>query len=316
MKQQIARLVPKRLLTQHRLNKQRRIYERYRSLDPSEYRRELGRWFTETTGENLDLENPSTFNQKVQWLKLYDCTPRKGELADKYEMRAYVEAVLGPEHLAPLLGCWRSFEEIDFASLPDQYVLKATLGSGTNLFVTRESPLDPNRARDLVNGWLATDYRFVNGFELHYGFTTNKIIAEELLDFGPEGPVDYRFFCSYGDVFSIWCDTGSASHDYHRTIFTPDWHPLTDRATHPLHEAPPEKPASFEYMLDAARQLSANFSLVRVDFYEYGDHVLVGELTFTPQSGAAVFDPPEFNLTMGGGISMPESKMPYKGLML
>lgn len=316
MKQQIARFVPRQILTRLRLSKQRRRYESYKALDPSEYRGELTNWYIMTTGERLDLENPLTFNQKIQWLKLYDCTPIKGELADKYQMRAYVESILGSGHLANLLGHWCSFEDIDFALLPDQYVLKATLGSGTNLFVTRDNPLDFNYAREIVRTWMTTDYRFVNGFELHYGFTENQIIAEEYLDFGPKGPIDYRFFCSYGEVFSIWCDTGSSTHDYHRTIFTPDWCPLSARATHPLHEIPPKKPASFEYMLESARRLSASFSFVRVDFYEYQGEVLVGELTFTPQSGAAVFDPPEFNETMGGGISLPDSKMPYKGLIL
>lgn len=300
MKEMIARLVPRRLIVRHRLNNQRRRYERYKSLDPSEYRQALGRWFTEATGEELELESPVTFNQKIQWLKLYDCTEQKGRLADKYQMRAYVESALGPGHLVPLLGCWRSFDEIDFASLPGQYVLKATLGSGTNIFATRAMPLDLKCARDLVDGWMTTDYRFVNGFELHYGFAENRVIAEELMDFGSTGPVDYRFFCSCGEVFSVWCDTGSAKHDYRRTIFTPDWQPLSVRATHPLHDVPPSKPASFEYMLDAARHLSDDFALVRVDFYEYRGCPIVGELTFTPQSGAAIFDPPEFNLTMGG----------------
>lgn len=316
MKRVIAQLLPESFLKQHRLNNERKRYNRYRSMEPEEYRSGLSEWYELMTGEVLNLEDPRSLNEKIQWLKLFDCTELKGILSDKYAMRGVIEKEFGPDHLVPLLGVWDGPEDIDFDILPEQFVLKTTQGSGSNIFVRGRNSIDIAWVRATMRDWLDTDYSFVNGFELHYGFTKNRVIAEDYMDYGSEGLTDYRFFCSFGKVFSIWVDTGSATHQYRRTIFTSSWEPLGVRATHQRHETPPTKPSQFDFMIKAARRLSEKFSLVRVDFYEYDQRAIIGELTFTPQSGLIDFDPESFNLTLGECVTMPSSKKPYKGQVL
>ena len=116
-------------------------YSYYANLDPSMYPAELARWYESTTGTSLDLENPQTFNEKIQWLKLYNSTPLKTRLTDKYLVREWIAEEIGEEYLIPLLGVWDSFNEIDFDALPNQFVLKANHGSGWNVIVKDETKL-------------------------------------------------------------------------------------------------------------------------------------------------------------------------------
>lgn len=315
----LKKILPQDLV--HRLGKLalRREYERTKALDPSQYRSELGRWFNKATGETLDVDNPVTFNQKVQWLKLYDSTEEKGRLADKYLVRSWIAEQLGQEYLVPLLGEWPDASHVDFDALPDSFVLKVTLGSGTNLFVRNKSQLDIAAARRQLDEWMHTDFAFARGtFELHYTLVEPRIIAEEYMDFASEPTelVDYRFFCSWGNVFSVWCDAGSATHEYRRSIFTPNWEELKVKATHEIAVPALPKPKHYEEMLDIARKLSADFALARVDLYEYRDQVRFGEITFTPQMGCAYFEPESFNEWMGSNIKLPAEKKPFKGMML
>lgn len=297
-----------------------RAYKRTKALRPEQYRAALGKWFYRITGEELDVDNPTTFNQKIQWLKLYDSTEEKGRLADKYLVRAWIEEQLGPDYLVPLLGQWPDAASVDFDSLPQAFVLKTTLGSNTNIFVKDKSKLDIAATRKQLDEWLRTDFAFANGsFELHYSYYPPRVIAEEYMDVEAEpggGLADYRFYSSWGNVFVVMANNDGSSHDYARSVFTPDWEELQVTTNRPRAVPPIEKPKHYDEMLEVARKLSSNFAFARVDLYEYQDHVRFGEITFTPQSGASKYNPHSFEEWMGSNVILPTEKKPYKGVML
>lgn len=159
-------------------------YSRQKRLTPTKYPAELARWFKKATGEELDLENPQTFNQKIQWMKLYDSTPEKGRLADKYLVREYVAKRIGEQYLVPLLGVWDDPDDIDFDALPDRFVLKCTHGCGWNIIVSDKSKLDVRATRKKLKKWLTTDWAYVGGLELHYHYCEPRVIAERFLENG------------------------------------------------------------------------------------------------------------------------------------
>lgn len=312
--------IPDSILWEREARKRRNTAKRCESLPMNEWKNDLARWYEENTGKMLDLEHPTTLGEKTQWLKLWDSTPEKGALADKYESKSIAAGIIGADHIIPALGVWSSFDEIDFELLPESFVLKVTDASGANLFVTEKSSLDMRNARARMRTWLSSgSYAFSRGsYELHYAYITPRIVAEPLLDLRGDDLVDYRFWCGSKGVFSVWCDTGSATHEYHRSVFTPDWELVDVCATHPRHEASdvPVKPSCYKEMLEMARELSRGFSLARVDFYEYEGKPLLGEVTFTPQSGAGWFDPESFDEWMGKNIALPAEKKPFRGVVL
>lgn len=265
------------------------------------------------------MDNPESFNQKIQWLKLYDSTEIKGRLADKFLVREWIEDKLGQEYLVPLLGSWKNPSDIDFDALPSSFVLKTTLGSGTNLFIKDKAKVDFEAIRQQLNEWMTTDYALSNGsFELHYSLVQPRIIAEEYMDFSSsvDELIDYRFFCSWGKVFSIWCDIGSATHDYRRSVFDSSWKELDVKTGHPKAVPALPKPQHAEKMKAIAELLSKDFAFSRVDLYEYEGQIKFGEITFTPQSGSIDFIPTSFNYWMGSNITLPTKKKPFKGIML
>lgn len=312
--------IPDPVLWEREARRKRSVVKRCESLPMSEWRADLVRWYEERTGRPLDLEHPKTLGEKTQWLKLWDSTPEKGVLADKYESKSIAANVIGADHVIPALGVWNSFDEIDFESLPESFVLKVTDASGANLFVTKKSALDMRKARARMRTWLSSgSYAFSGGsYELHYAYITPRIVAEPMLDLRGDDLVDYRFWCGTKGVFSVWCDTGSATHEYHRSVFTPGWGLVSVRATHPRHEASdvPAKPSCYGEMLEMARELGRGFSLARVDFYEYEGKPLLGEVTFTPQSGIGWFDPVSFDEWMGKNIELPAEKKPFRDVVL
>lgn len=286
-----------------------RALRRRRRLSPEGYSEELVRLYRKRVHRNFNLDDPQSFNEKIQWLKLYDSSAEKGRLADKYRVREWVDETIGDGHLVPLLGVWDNPDDINLDELPNQFVLKATHASGWNIIVTDKSKLNWSKTLKKLRYWVSTDFSMTKPtLELHYGFCERRIIAEEFMDFGGEGPVDYRFFCSWGKVFSVWEDSCSGTLQHKRNIYSPDWVLLPVRATWPCL-GKRVKPACFEEMLDYAKRLGKEFSFVRIDFYEYEGKVMFGEMTFTPMAGYALFDPKEFDLELGQHVILPETKI-------
>lgn len=284
----------------------KRDYEYYLQLPAKKYPEELALWYEQSTGEELNLEKPKTFNEKMQWLKLYDNTPLKTKLADKYLVRDWIKEKIGEEYLIPLLGVWDNFDEIDFDKLPDQFVLKTNHGSGWNLIVKDKSKLDINKAREKFNKWMKINFAFVAGFELHYMNVPPKIIAEEYKE--ELGQLyDYKFMCFDGEVKFIWVDTDRFT-GHRRTLFTTSWERMDALIQYPAADYDIARPQKLDEMLKLAEKLSQGFAHVRVDFYEANGVVYFGEMTFTSTSGLDRATPREFEYEMGSWIKLPPKK--------
>lgn len=283
-------------------------------LSPQDYERELALWYRGRVGEILNLQNPRTFNEKIQWMKLYDCTPLKTRLADKYLVRDWIREKIGDEFLIPLLGVWDNFDQIDFDLLPDQFVLKATHGCGWNLIVRDKSTFDKAAARAKFNQWMRTNYAFVSTFELQYMNIPPKIIAEKYME-ELDQVYDYKLMCFGGEVKFLWVDTDRFS-GHKRAMYTTDWQRMDDMIGSfiPLdHDVP--KPKTLDKMLEVATILSQGFAHVRVDLYEVGGKLYFGEMTFTSGNGFSKFSSREFALKVGDMLQLPP-KSPIPELKL
>lgn len=291
----------------------RRDYQYYASLPKEKYEEELKLWYQRITGQVLDLEQPQTFNEKIQWLKLYDSTPLKTRLADKYLVRDWVKEKIGEEHLIPLLGVWDSFDKIDFDKLPNQFVLKANHASGWNIIVKDKKTFDKVVARKKFSEWMNKRFAFAWGLELHYMNIPPKIIAEQYMADLDGDIFDYRFFCFNGTPRYVWVDIGSGTKHHKRNIYDINWNLQAYQVNYPPILPEPEKPETFEEMVALASTLCRDFAFVRVDFYSIKDKVYFGEMTFTPQSGTGKWGSEEQNRIYGDLIQLPpKSPIPEK----
>ena len=264
-----------------------RNYNKYKNLNPERYPQELKAQFKSATGKPLNLENPKTFDEKIQWMKLYDSTPLKTELADKYLVRAYVAEKIGDEYLIPLLGVWDAFNEIDFEKLPNQFVLKANHGSGWNIIVRDKSKFDKKDAKKLFEKWMKRNYAFQAGLELHYKDILPLIIAEEYIENGGGNLFDYKVHCFGGKAMYIQYIGDRATHTTREGWFDRDWKLMsfTD-GCYPKYDSNIPKPNNLKELLSLSEKLALPFSYVRVDFYVLNDgSIKFGEMTFTPASG-------------------------------
>ncbi|MDJ8953239.1 ATP-grasp fold amidoligase family protein [Clostridium perfringens] len=281
---------------------EKRHIKKLENMPVENYPKELKKMYYKITGKKLDLENPRTYNEKIQWSKLFDSTLTKSMLADKYAVRKWVEDKIGKEYLIPLLGVWDSFDDIDFKKLPNQFVLKLNNGSATNIIVKNKEELDIDNARKLFSTWMNTNFAF-KGLELHYKDIKPKIIAEKYMVFDNMKDLpDYKFFCFNGKVFCSYTmvdymfdhtkgklgffDRDYKLMPYHRKDFSP----ITEQL---------EKPKNYELMVNLAEVLSEGFSHVRVDFYNIEGKIYFGEMTFTNASGYCQFEPDKFDEILG-----------------
>lgn len=273
---------------------------------------ELCLWYKNKMGKKLNLNHPKSFNEKIQWLKMYDSTELKTKLADKYLARFWISERIGGEYLVPLIGVWDTFEEIDFTLLPNQFALKTNHGSGWNYIVTDKSHMHLEKMRLDFERWMQKDYAFLSGFELHYHSISRKIIAEEYIG-DTSGLIDYRFYCFNGEPKQVWVDIFSGTANHVREIFDTNWNKIKLRCTWPSANGKlDKKPELFEKMMELSRKLSSDFYFVRVDFFEVNHKLYVGELTFTPMSGSGKFEPAEYDIILGNMLNIPKTTIKYR----
>lgn len=291
------------------------MYCRNCHLDPARYRAELSRWCWLLGSKRCDLTQPRTMIDKINWMKLYDSTPLKGRLADKYLVREWVAQRIGQEYLVPLLGVWDCPGEIDFYTLPDQFVLKATHGSGWNIIVPDKSGLDIAEARRRLAHWLTLRQAMKGGFEMHYEYCQPRIVAEQYLQDGTGGPRDYKFMVFDGVVQFAFAVDRLPGGPF-RGTYLPDWTRAPFEYMCQARRAQDiPAPRRLDEMLAIAQELGRGFACVRVDFYEVDGRVLFGELTFTDADGLAEFIPASYDREFGDRIVLPDKK-PFKGVML
>lgn len=276
----------------------------YNSMPDRDY---LERKFEALMGAPLHLDAPQTFNEKLQWLKLYDRKPEYTMMVDKYRVREYITQKIGAEYLIPLLGVWDSPDEIDFAALPEQFVLKCNHNSGLGMCICKDkSTLDLRKVRRELRKGLRQDY-YLPGREWPYKDVPRKIIAEKfMIDNEVNELRDYKFFCFRGYVDSVMLCFERDSGDTKFYFFSPDWEFLR---INKRGKAAPEgftlpMPACLDEMVQIAATLSKNLPYSRIDLYQCNGKVYFGEITFFPASG---FDPnilPETDLYWGSLIDL------------
>lgn len=254
-----------------------------------------------------DFEHPKDLNEKINWMKFYGDTSRWADLSDKYRVREYVEAKGLGKILVKLYGKWDDPKEINWESLPDQFVLKANNGCGDVLICHDKSSLDKKAILRNYGKILSNKYGEVSG-EPHYAAIKPCVIAEELLDIAQQpiktsSLIDYKIWCLNGEPYLFYCIWNRTIQSIDVAIYDLDWHYHPEQSVFSDHyreggDVLP-KPQNFQFMLEVAKTMAEGFPIVRVDLYEVGGKVYFGELTFTSLGGFMNYLTPEQLLRMG-----------------
>ena len=258
-------------------------------------------------GKDLNLDEPKTFNEKLQWLKLYNRKPEYTTMVDKYEAKKYVSDMIGEEYIIPTLGVWDRFDDIDFDSLPNQFVLKCTHDSGGLVICKDKASLDIEKAKQKINWSLNRKY-FYEHREWPYKNVKPRILAEEYVEdkFHSEqiSLLVYKIMCFDGTPKIIQTIQGDKTPNETIDYFDTEWNLLDMRQNYPNSKKPLERPVSLEKMLLLAKRMSAGHSFLRVDFYELEGQPYFSEFTFFSDAGLAAFSPEKWDAEMGKWIDM------------
>ena len=257
-------------------------------------------------GKKLNLKNPVTFNEKLQWLKLYNHNPEYTVMVDKVKAKEYVAKLIGEEHIIPTLGVWDDPDDIDFDALPNQFVLKCNHNSGTGMCICRDkSKLDIEKVKAELRKGLKENY-FMRWREWPYKNVPRKILAEKfMVDESGTELKDYKVFCMNGEPEIIEVDYGRFT-NHMRNLYDKDWHLIEMEIQYPKdasHVIP--RPEKLEEMLQLARTLAKDIPHVRADFYSINGALYWGELTFCHGAGMEHFKPETWNEKLGKLIVLP-----------
>lgn len=267
-------------------------------------------------GRKLNLSNPITFNEKLQWLKLYNHRPEYTKMVDKYLVRNYITETIGEEYLIPLIGVWDDPDEIDFDKLPNQFVLKCNHNSGTGLCVCSDkSEVNIETVKNELRKGLEQDYYTLNR-EWPYKGIPRKIICEKYMEDTStnrntiNGLLDYKFYCFNGEprfLYVGYADVRDGVKHDRMTYLDLNWH-KTDfrRPDHDELTFYPAKPSNFDEMIVVATKLSEGIPFVRIDLYNINNKIYFSEMTFFPGSGFSPFSPEEAETTLGSWIELPK----------
>ncbi|CAK8582478.1 ATP-grasp fold amidoligase family protein [Priestia megaterium] len=258
--------------------------------------------------KKLNLKEPKSFNEKIQWLKLYDRKPEYTELVDKYEVRKYIAEKIGEGYLIPLLGVYDTFDEIDFNSLPSQFVLKPNHTSGDVYICRDKSKIDYVELKKEVTMWLKRRYYWVHR-EWPYKNIKPRIVCEKyMVDESGSDLKDYKVFCFNGEPKMIQVDYNRFV-DHKRNLYDPEWNYISASIHYPTDpRIKIKKPKRLEDILELAKVLARDYPHVRVDFYSINDQVYFGEMTFYHGSGYEKFIPESLGLDLGELIKLPSKR--------
>lgn len=257
-------------------------------------------------GKKLNLNPPQTYNEKLQWLKLYDHDPLYTKLVDKYEVKDYVAKLIGEQYIIPTINVWDSFESIDFEQLPNQFVLKCTHDSGGLIICKNKVDLDIEKAKTIIKKCLQRNF-YIFGREWPYKDVKPRIIAEQYMeDSGTKELRDYKFFSFNGIVKALFIasERQKQGEDVKFDFFDADFNHLPFKQGHENAKVIPSKPVCFEEMKELASTLSKGLKEVRIDFYEVDGRVYFGELTFFHHGGWTPFTPDEWDYKFGRWINL------------
>ena len=280
----------------------------YDKMSDEKYLKKKFKFFS---GKKLDLENPKTICEKLQWLKLFDRKDVYTQMVDKYEVKKIVSEKLGEEHVIPLLGVWDSFDDINFDELPDQFVLKCTHDSGSFAICKDKKTFNKEEAREKLTKGLKRNY-FYGGREWPYKNVKPRIIAEKYIDsLGKKESVEYKVTCFNGKVGFVTICTGIAhskfedrTNDHYDVNFNHmPWYSYYENSKEKI-----EKPAEWEQIIEFSEKLAKDVPYLRVDFYPIDGKLYFGEMTFYTWSGFIKFSPEEWDYKLGEMLILPEKK--------
>ena len=262
------------------------------------YRAYIGRW--------MNWNKPEGINEKIQWLKIYDRNPRYTDWVDKYEAKKLASDLIGEEYVIPTIGIYNRFDEINFDSLPNQFVIKCTHDSGGLVVCKNKLKLDLAYVRKKIEKSLNSNY-YYSSREWPYKNVKPRIIIEKFMENNDQGELkDYKFFCYDGvpKVLFICTERDVPGEEMKLNFFDMDFKPLPITNVNPMSNKVIEKPKGFEIMKTIAARLSKGIPHVRVDLYEINGKVYFGEMTFHSAGGFDIFKPDEWDLKLGSWIDL------------
>lgn len=265
----------------------------------------LKRKFLENTGKELDLNNPQTFNEKLQFLKIHDRKPVYTLMADKYRAKFYIASIIGEQNIVPSYGAWSKFDDIDFDSLPNQFVLKCNHDCGSVYICENKNDMSKKQLRKMFNRAIKENYYFEDR-EWPYKDIEPVIFAEKYLGNNDGcGLIDYKLMCFNGNAKCAFTCT-NRNIGLNVTFFDMEWQRMPFERYYKADYSEIPKPKNWEKMIEIAENLAKDTTFLRVDFFEVEGNLYVGELTFFPGGGMEVFDPPEWDLTLGDWLNISE----------
>ena len=260
-------------------------------------------------GRYPDLDNPKSFGEKIQWLKLNWYDDLAVQCADKYLVRDYIEKTIGGEYLNELLGVYEDIDKIDFNSLPNQFVIKGTHGSHFNIICRDKTKIDWEKEKAKLRRWSTINYYWQNREWVYKDLKPRFIVEKFLDDRSGSSLTDYKFYCFNGEP--AFCQViKNRGQNESIDFYDLEWKhlPFTGLRKMPVADSKIRKPEGYEKMVELARKLAAPFPFVRADFYNIEGRILFGELTFFPQSGLGVFSPIEYDGKIAEMLALPKKR--------
>lgn len=271
-------------------------------MDRKELKRKIFWKYFFRKGRFLNFKNPRLFTEKIQWLKVYDCTPIKTKLADKILVRDWIREQIGEEYLKNIYGVYDRYEDIDFSKLPREYVIKTNHACKMQVLVIEGAYPFP-AYKDIFNNYLKINYAYKSGYEMQYEKIVPKIFVEEYIKNTNE-LFEYLIFCFNGEPKLILFASGKRNNGIRCTMFDTDWNNLHFNYGGKLHDEIIPCPKNFDKMLEIARKLSKDFKFVRVDLHNIDGRIYFGEMTFTPASGYMKFSDPKYDKILGNMLDL------------
>lgn len=260
-------------------------------------------------GKKLNLDNPQTYNEKLQWLKLYDHNPLYSRMVDKYAVKKLVADKIGEKYIIPTLGVWASFDDIDYNTLPNQFVLKTTMGGGNSgvVICKDKSKFEKKAAKKKLERSLKS-LLYKRTREWPYRDVPPRIIAEKYIESNAGDLPDYKFFCFDGEVKAMFIATDRFSGNVKFDYFDADFNHLDLIQVHPMSGKMIQCPEEFDEMKRIASELSKGLPEVRVDLYDVDGKIYFGELTFFHHGGVVPFHPESWDYEFGSWVKLPEKR--------
>ena len=266
---------------------------------------ELSELYRRKTGKEIDIDNPKTFNEKIQWLKIYYNHKDLSKIVCKYHFKKYIEERVGSGYTVPLYGVYKKVEEIDWDSLPNAFVLKSNCSSDGNYIeiIKDKSKINVNELREKMREWLRPENLLINSFCRAYYGVKPLIIAEQYIEQLDCQLYDYKFFCFNGNAKFAYVATNHWG-EYEISVYDLSWNKMdVNYGNHSQNDV--SKPKRLDEMIEISNSLAKEFPFVRVDFFETEDKLLLSELTFYPGGGFHDLKPDGVNYEWGKLLDLP-----------